>query len=128
MKNVSSFLQCSLCKLIFFFFFNFFFFTRYIQLVDSSFFFLFFVLHLRYGLNFYLRYPYVLKGTRVSSTVWILRLTIDRTARIIRGLLATCEETVNETTNFSVSLMRPSDQRFRSMIARNYIIDIFTVF
>lgn len=92
------------------------------------FFFLFFVLHLRYGLNFYLRYPYVLKGTRVSSTVWILRLTIDRTARIIRGLLATCEETVNETTNFSVSLMRPSDQRFRSMIARNYIIDIFTVF
>lgn len=106
----------------------FFFFTRYIQLVDSSFFFLFFVLHLRYGLNFYLRYPYVLKGTRVSSTVWILRLTIDRTARIIRGLLATCEETVNETTNFSVSLMRPSDQRFRSMIARNYIIDIFTVF
>lgn len=129
MKNVSSFLQCSLCKLIFFFFFNFFFFLRVtFNLSILLFFFLFFVLHLRYGLNFYLRYPYVLKGTRVSSTVWILRLTIDRTARIIRGLLATCEETVNETTNFSVSLMRPSDQRFRSMIARNYIIDIFTVF
>lgn len=129
MKNVSSFLQCSLCKLIFFFFFNFSFFYALHSTCRFFFlFFLFFVLHLRYGLNFYLRYPYVLKGTRVSSTVWILRLTIDRTARIIRGLLATCEETVNETTNFSVSLMRPSDQRFRSMIARNYIIDIFTVF
>lgn len=85
----------------FFLFFQFFFFfLLYIQLVDSSSF--FFVLHLRYGLKLlFFGIPYVLKRDAcLVHHVWILRLTIDRTARIIRGLLATCEETVNETTNF----------------------------
>ena len=133
MKNVSSFLQCSLCKLIFFPLFSIlFFFLLYIQLVDSSSF--FFVLHLRYGLKLlFFGIPYVLKRDAcLIHHVWILRLTIDRTARIIRGLLATCEETVNETTNFFFfPLCHWCDHRTnvsRSMIAKNYIIDIFTVF
>lgn len=117
----------------FFLFFQFFFFfLLYIQLVDSSSF--FFVLHLRYGLKLlFFGIPYVLKRDAcLVHHVWILRLTIDRTARIIRGLLATCEETVNETTNFFFfPLCHWCDHRTnvsRSMIAKNYIIDIFTVF
>lgn len=117
----------------FFLFFQFFFFfLLYIQLVDSSSF--FFVLHLRYGLKLlFFGIPYVLKRDAcLIHHVWILRLTIDRTARIIRGLLATCEETVNETTNFFFfPLCHWCDHRTnvsRSMIAKNYIIDIFTVF
>lgn len=134
MKNVSSFLQCSLCKLIFFFLLFQFFFFFFALHSTCRFFFFFSVLHLRYGLKLlFFGIPYVLKRDAcLIHHVWILRLTIDRTARIIRGLLATCEETVNETTNFFFfPLCHWCDHRTnvsRSMIAKNYIIDIFTVF
>lgn len=118
----------------FFLLFQFFFFFFFALHSTCRFFFFFSVLHLRYGLKLlFFGIPYVLKRDAcLVHHVWILRLTIDRTARIIRGLLATCEETVNETTNFFFfPLCHWCDHRtniFRSMIAKNYIIDIFTVF
>lgn len=117
----------------FFLLFQFFFFFFALH-STCRFFFFFSVLHLRYGLKLlFFGIPYVLKRDAcLVHHVWILRLTIDRTARIIRGLLATCEETVNETTNFFFfPLCHWCDHRTnvsRSMIAKNYIIDIFTVF